>query len=101
MADNSAPATTPKPRRWRRLKFWSAILVGMLVLEAGARLHQHYRMDGLPTYKPRHLVDFYRFYRVNPEFRSKTVRINSAGFRNDEEITIAKPENVVRVVMMG
>jgi hypothetical protein len=58
-------------------------------------------MGGLPTYKPRHLFDFSRFYRVNPEYRSRNVRVNSAGFRNDEEITEEKPPNVYRIVLLG
>jgi len=58
-------------------------------------------MGDLTTYKPRHLVDFYRFYRVNPEYRSQNVRVDKAGFRNDEEIAPDKPANTVRIVMMG
>jgi lysophospholipase L1-like esterase len=103
MSDTQPPDTkaTPKAGKWRRLKFWSAVVLAMLVVEGGARLHQRIRMGDLTTYKPRHLVDFYRFYRVNPDYRSQTVRVNKAGFRNDEEMTTGKPENVVRVVMMG
>jgi lysophospholipase L1-like esterase len=58
-------------------------------------------MGTLPTYKPRHLIDFYRFYRVNPEYRSDHVRTNSAGFRNDYEVAPDKPADVLRVVLMG
>jgi len=70
-------------------------------LEGGARLYHHYTIGPYPTYEPRHLVDFYRFYRVNPAYRSKNVRVDSAGFRNDEEITPQKPAGVYRIVMMG
>jgi len=103
MADTQTPVTpaTTKPRKWRRLKFWSVVILAFVLVEGAARVHQHYKMGDLTTYKPRHLVDFYRFYRVNPEYRSATVRVNQAGFRDDEEITTAKPGNVVRVVMMG
>lgn len=46
-------------------------------------------------------MDFYRFYRVNPEYRTESVRIDAAGFRNDEEVTRDKPKNLFRIVMMG
>lgn len=90
------------PSRWRRrTKLWLVLLALALTLESAARLHQYLKMGSNPTFLPRHLVDFYRFYRVNPDYRSTTVRVNRAGFRNDEEITIEKPANVVRIVMMG
>ena len=90
-----------------RKKLWRAIM-GTLVtitffamVEGATWVHHYYKTGGLPTYKPRHLIDFHRFYRVNPEYRSRTVRVNAAGFRNDEEVTREKPANVVRIVMMG
>src|SRR2546427_780166 len=95
----------PRGRSWAR---YSRPAAGVLVLvllfaaaEAVARIEQYYKMGSLPTYKPRHLLDFYRFYRVNPEYRSATVRIDAAGFRNDEEVTPEKPNNVVRILTMG
>jgi hypothetical protein len=94
---------TATPTRWlgRRVKVGLILFVVALAVEGGARLEQYLKMGSLPTYLPRHLIDFYRFYRVNPDYRTRTVRVNGAGFRNDEEITRDKPENVVRVVMMG
>jgi len=91
--------------RWVRLLrvalalFMAAVLFA--ALEGATRIHQGYKMGGLPTYKPRHLIDFYRFYRVNPEYRSRTVRVNAAGFRNDQEVTREKPKNVIRIVTTG
>jgi lysophospholipase L1-like esterase len=85
--------------RWAR-----RILVLVLLFVAGevaTRVEQYMKMGALPTYKPRHVLDFYRFYRVNPEYRSRTVRVDSAGFRNDEDATAQKPENVVRIITMG
>jgi hypothetical protein len=70
-------------------------------LEVAARVQQRWKMAGLPTYKPRHVFDFSRFYRVNPDYRSRNVRVNSAGFRNDEETTEEKPPNVYRIVLLG
>ncbi len=78
---------------------FAAAFVG--VLEIAARVEQRWKMGGLPTYKPRHLFDFSRFYRVNPEYRSRTVRVNSAGFRDDEEISEEKPQNVYRIFLLG
>jgi len=94
-------ATARTPRRGRRLKIALILFAVALAAEGATRLHQYLKMGSLPTYVPRHLVDFYRFYRVNPEFRTRTIRVNHAGFRNDEEITRDKPANVVRIVMMG
>jgi len=71
------------------------------VLEGGARVYHRVKVGPYPTYEPRHLVDFYRFYRVNPAYRSKTVRVDAAGFRNDQEIAPEKPRGVYRIVMMG
>ncbi len=88
-------------RKGRALKAILVILVLALSAEGLTWLQQYAKAGFLPTYKPRHLIDFYRFYRVNPEYRSPTVRVNAAGFRNDEEITREKPANVVRIVMMG
>lgn len=91
----------------KRNVFWRAgigilVVVSLLaIVEGTTRVHHYYKWGGLPTYKPRHLLDFYRFYRVNPEYRLPIVRVNAAGFRNDEEVTREKPENVVRIVMMG
>jgi lysophospholipase L1-like esterase len=91
--------------RWLKLaaSIVSVVLVVILLatVEGATWIHHNHKMAGLPTYKPRHLNDLYRFYRVNPDYRSESVRVNTAGFRNDEEITREKPKNVVRVVMMG
>lgn len=84
------------------------ICVGLLVTlalfgvaEAATRIHHNYAWGGLPSYNPRHLVDFSRFYRINPTYRTTYVRVNAQGFRNDEEITREKPDGVLRVVTMG
>jgi hypothetical protein len=92
-------------RARRKLLKWGAValtwIVIATVLEGGARLYHLYKIGPYPTYEPRHLVDFYRFYRVNPAYRSRTVRVDAAGFRNDEEITAEKPPGVYRIVMIG
>ena len=88
----------------RFLRLSIAVAIAIIVLgslEAGAWVQQYYKFGMLQNYRPIHLFDFYRFYRVNPEYGSETVRLNSTGFRNDEEITPAKPSNVIRIVMMG
>jgi lysophospholipase L1-like esterase len=99
-SESNAPPTRKRrlPGRW---KVGLIVIAAALALEGTARVHQYAKMGPLPTYLPRHLVDFYRFYRVNPAYRSPTVRVNSAGFRNDEEITPDKPCTLFRVVMMG
>jgi lysophospholipase L1-like esterase len=83
------------------VRFWLIVLGLALTVEGATWAQQRIKMGTVHTYVPRHLVDFYRFYRVNPDYRSTTVRVDRAGFRNDEEITIEKPANVVRIVMMG
>jgi hypothetical protein len=96
--------TQIRPRRaWlgRKTKIFLVLIILGLSLEGLARVQNYWRFGSLPTYLPRHFVDFYRFYRVNPAYRTASVRINSAGFRNDEEITREKPANVVRVVTVG
>ncbi len=85
-------------RRWRVL---IVAAVGAVLLEGGARIQQYFDVGLFGGYEPRHLVDFYRFYRVNPAYRSKNIRINGAGFRRDEEVTRVKPANTIRVVLMG
>src|SRR5213594_1067974 len=99
----SHPPDSPAPKRrlGRRLRIGLILIAAALAVEGGTRLQQYLKMGLLRTYVPRHLVDFYRFYRVNPDYRTRTVRVNHAGFRNDEEITPDKPDNVVRVVVMG
>lgn len=79
--------------RWARRIL--ALVLLFVAAEVATRVEQYMKMGALPTYKPRHVLDFYRFYRVNPEYRSKTVRADSAGFRNDEDVTAEKPANVV------
>lgn len=84
------------------LKVSLGLVVLFVLIEGATWAHHLYTMrEALPAYKPRHVVDFYRFYRVNPDYRTATVLINTAGFRNDEEITRDKPINVKRIVMMG
>ncbi|WP_447987241.1 hypothetical protein [Nitrospira sp. Nam74] len=84
------------------LKVTLVTMAMCILIEGGTWLHHVWTMkQSLPAYKPQHLVDFYRFYRVNPDYRTATVRINAAGFRNDEEIATAKPANIKRIVMMG
>jgi hypothetical protein len=89
----------PSRYRWARHILVLVLLFG--VAEVATRVDHYMKLGALPTYKPRHVLDFYRFYRVNPEYRSRTVRVASAGFRNDEEVTAEKPPNVVRIVTMG
>ena len=89
------------PRHSSRAITLLALVLLFGVAEAATRAHQRIKMGALATYKPRHVLDFYRFYRVNPEYRSRTVRVDSAGFRNDEEVTEEKPANLLRVVTMG
>lgn len=90
-----------RKRRRRRYKVGLILIIAALTLEGAARLQQYVKMGSLLTYVPRHLVDFYRFYRINPAYRTLTIRVNSAGFRNDEELALDKPCAVFRVVMMG
>jgi len=84
---------------------WTVFVVVCLLLlgglEFGAQLHHRYKHGDMATYKPQHLIDFYRFYKVNPEYGAPHIRINSAGFRNVEEILPNKSENVFRIVLMG
>jgi lysophospholipase L1-like esterase len=94
----------PNPSLVKFLRVALSVVVFLMLfagLEGAARIHQYYKMGGLPTYKPRHLVDFYRFYRVNPDYRSATVRVNTTGFRNDHEVAREKPRGTVRIIMMG
>ena len=60
---------TATPTRWRgrRLKVALILIAAALAVEGAARLQQYLTMGSLPTYVPRHLIDFYRFYRVNPD----------------------------------
>ena len=70
-------------------------------IEFGAQLHHRYKHGDMASYKPQRLIDFYRFYKVNPEYGAPHIRINSAGFRNVEEILPEKSGNVFRIVLMG
>jgi hypothetical protein len=102
----TVPASERRPgHRGARHSSRAITLLALVLLfglaEVATRVHQRIQMGALATYKPRHVLDFYRFYRVNPEYRSRTVRVDSAGFRNDEEVTEEKPANVLRVVTMG
>lgn len=101
--NGSRPDGTAAPRRrlGRCLKVGLILIAAALAVEGATRLQQYLKMGSLLTYVPRHQVDFYRFYRVNPDYRTPTIRVDQAGFRNDEEIARDKPDNVVRVVMMG
>lgn len=101
MTGGNSTHVPPRSRFARKAKIVVILLVVAFSLEGLARLQQHWRFGSFPTYLPRHYVDFYRFYRVNPAYGTSTVRINRAGFRNDAETTRDKPENVVRVVTMG
>lgn len=84
---------------------WTICLIVCLLilggLEVGAQLHHRYKHGDVATYKPQHLIDFYRFYKVNPEHGAPHIRVNSAGFRNTDEILPEKSENLFRIVLMG
>jgi hypothetical protein len=87
--------------KWARLVFIAMIIATMALIEGGTRLHHWYKHGDLPNQRPMHLVDFFRFYKVNPGYRSDHIRINSAGFRSDEEITPEKPNDMIRIVVVG
>src|SRR5437868_3277970 len=91
----------PVARFLRRNWGWLTLVLLAVCLEGAVRVRQHAKFGDMGTYKPRHLVDFYRFYRVNPEFRSPTIRVNAAGFRDDLELPRHKPKNELRVFVMG
>jgi lysophospholipase L1-like esterase len=103
--DESPVESAVRYRRYRRLAVVVAALLcaafACAVLEGAAWAHQYYKLGGFASYQPRHLYDFHRFYRVNTVYRSRTVRVNRAGFRNDEEITLDKPPGVIRIAVMG
>jgi lysophospholipase L1-like esterase len=86
------------------MRVFRGVVVVLLLaagLEGATWIWHTYKVGPFPTYLPRHLFDFYRFYRVNPAYRSPNVRVNTAGFRNDEEISREKPSGVIRIVMLG
>lgn len=91
--------------RFSSLLSWGIFAVVFLLLlggvEYGTQIHHRYKHGDVATYKPQHLIDFYRFYKVNPDYSAPHIQINSQGFRNDEEISLLKPENVFRIVLMG
>src|SRR5215475_11600397 len=87
--------------KWGNVLFIAMFIATMALIEGGTRLHQWYKHGDLPNQKPMHLVDFYRFYKVNPGYRSDHIRINSAGFRSDEEIIHEKPKDMIRIVVVG
>lgn len=91
--------------RLSSLMAWTISLIVCLLLlgglEIGAQLHHRYKHGDVATYKPQHLIDFYRFYKVNPEYGAPHIRVNSAGFRNANEILPEKSKDLFRIVLMG
>ncbi|MBO0859526.1 MAG: SGNH/GDSL hydrolase family protein [Chloracidobacterium sp.] len=87
--------------KWGSVVFIAMVIATMALIEGATRLHQWYKHGDLPNQKPMHLVDFFRFYKVNPGYRSDHIRINSAGFRSDEEIIQEKPKDMIRIVLVG
>jgi hypothetical protein len=85
----------------RALKIVLFVLVALVGLEVSARIYQRVRHGDLPTYLPSHLVDFYRFYRVNPAKRTRFVRVNAQGFRDDDDLSVQKAPDEFRVFVMG
>jgi hypothetical protein len=97
-ADGSG--TTRRP--WRRVAV--ALLVAIAAMgtaELATRAHHAVVHGTGESVVPRHLVDFYRFYRVNPEYGSRSVEVNAQGFRDAEEVPMPKPLDEVRVFVTG
>jgi len=85
--------------RWSRVV--CVVLVILLVFELWANVF-FFRWAGerYRSLRPYHWSP-YGLVRSNPEITSPSFHINENGFRNEETFTKKKPENTLRVIIMG
>ncbi|HEX4593608.1 MAG TPA: SGNH/GDSL hydrolase family protein [Bryobacteraceae bacterium] len=76
------------------------VCVALLLAEYSAR-KVVYGQLGSPSRQTELILDRWTAFRNNPNYKSNGVQLNSEGFRRDQDVTLDKPPDTVRIFLLG
>jgi lysophospholipase L1-like esterase len=76
------------------------VCVAFAVAEYGAR-KVVYGQLGSPSHRTELIMDRWAAFRNNPNYKEDGVRVNAEGFRRDQDVSVAKPRDEIRIFLLG
>jgi lysophospholipase L1-like esterase len=76
------------------------VCIVFVIAEYGTR-EVVYGQLGSPSHRTELILDRWAAFRNNPNYREDGVRVNSQGFRRDQDVSIEKPRDEIRIFLLG